>query len=461
MTTISPTSDLSAWRAETRATLTLALPLIGVQLSQIAVLTTDVLMMGWLSAAALAAGALGFNLYFILWGVGLGVLIGTSPMMAQAIGRKRHMVRELRRTLRQGLWMAIAIGGPTMVVIWHAEPILRALGQDPVNAEAAQHYTRALAWGVLPSLGFIALRQLMAALERPRATFVVQVLTLIVNAGACYALMFGKLGLPALGLVGAGYATAFANTFSFLALLGFVLWDRRLRRFSILGRFWRADWPRFREILRVGLPIAGSMTLEIGAFSGAVYLMGMIGTPELAAHQIAIQCAATTFMVPLAIGQAATVRVGIFAGARDDQGVRRAGWIAFGVGVGFMAVMALVVLAVREDLVALFLGGGRPDDARTAALAVAYLGVAAAFQLFDGAQAVGMGVLRGLKDTRMPMLFAALGYWVIGLPLGAVAAWGFHWGGVGIWFGLALGLAIVAALVLIRFHRRRELGLSL
>jgi MATE family multidrug resistance protein len=447
------------WRDELRALSLLALPLIGTQLSQIAILTTDVLMMGWLGSAALAAGALGSNVFFIPWVFGIGIMIATAPMMAQAIGRKRHMVREVRRTLRQGLWAAVAVGIPGMAAVWHVEPILLALGQDPANAALAAEFARPLAWGMVPALGFMALRQFVSALQRPNAALIVQIAALAINVTLDYGLMFGKLGLPDLGLVGAGVASSIANTASLVLLLGMIYADRRFRRFHVLGRFWRPDWRRFAEIFRLGLPIACSTLFEVAAFSGAVYIMGTIGTPEIAAHQIAIQCAATTFMVPLGIGQAATVRVGIFAGAGDAAGVKRAGWLAFALSFGFMMMMAGLMLWSRTPLVDLFLDRAQPQNARTAEIAEALLMIAAFFQIFDGTQATGMGVLRGLKDTRVPMIYAGVSYWLIGLASGAAAARWLDMGAVGVWWGLALGLAVVAVLVVIRFARRERLGL--
>jgi MATE family multidrug resistance protein len=465
MVSVAAAPAASPWRAELRATLALSLPLIGTQLAQIAILTTDVLLMGWLGTAALAAGALASNIYLALWVFGVGVLTATAPMMAQAIGRKRHAVRDVRRTVRQSLWMCVAIGAPTMIVVWHTEPVLLLLGQDPANAAPAQEYARALMWGLIPALWYMALRQFVAALQRPRAALLVQVATLVLNATLAYGLMFGAPvlpgggGLPALGLIGAGIATSIANTASAVLLLAFILIDRRFRRFQILGRLWRPDFHRFAEIFRLGIPIAATFVMEVAAFSGAVYLMGLIGTPELAAHQIAIQCAATTFMVPLAIGQAATVRVGLHAGARDSEGVRRAGWAALAIGVAFMGVMAVAMAFGRWPLVGLFLDVHHVENVRTAELAAAYLAIAALFQIFDGGQAVGMGVLRGLKDTRVPMIIAGVGYWLIGLPVGAAAAWLLGWGGVGVWVGLAVGLALVAGLAIGRFAARERLGL--
>jgi len=334
-----------------------------------------------------------------------------------------------------------------------------ALGQDPAISADAQGYARALAPGFLGAFGFLSLRLFAAALERPRPGLVVMLLTFAVNAVLAWGLVFGRLGMPPLGLTGAGIATTLANWFSALAMLGWVLLDRRARRFRVLGRFWRADWPRFATIWRLGLPIALTMVLEVAVFSAAVYLMGWISAAALAAHQIAIQCAATTFMVPLGIGQAATVRVGLAAGAGDAEGVGRAGWTALALAVAFMGAMAVVMALARRPLAEAFLDMARPDSLGVAVLAAQFLLVAALFQLVDGAQVVAIGALRGLADTRAPMLIAALGYWAIGFPVSLVLGFTAGWGGIGIWWGLALGLAVVAVLLTWRFARRERLGL--
>ena len=449
----------SPWRDELRATVTLALPLIATQLAQISMVTTDVVLLGWLGPEALAAGSLGANIFFVLGSFSLGVLVAVSPMVAQAVGRKLHYVRDVRRSVRQGLWATLAVGIPGMAVLWHAEDILLILGQDPANAAAARDYARALMWGFIPAVGFMLLRFFVTALERPRPALVVMVITFAVNATLAYGLIFGKLGLPAFGLVGAGIATSIANTLSFVSLLGFVLVDRRLRRFHILGNFWRPDWRRFVELFRIGLPIGAVLLLEVGFFSSAIYLTGMLGTAELAAHQVALQIASVSFMVPLGIGQAATVRVGLAAGAGDAAGIARAGWIALMLGVVFMATMATVMWTTPRSLVGLFLDLSRPENVRPAELAVSFLALAALFQVFDGAQTIAIGALRGLKDTRVPALLAGLGYWLVGFPVGVGLGFGLDWGGVGIWTGLATGLAVVASLAVWRFARRERLGL--
>jgi MATE family multidrug resistance protein len=233
----------------------------------------------------------------------------------------------------------------------------------------------------------------------------------------------------------------------------------RFRRYRLFGRFWRADWERFRQIWRLGLPVAVTLALEITIFNAAVFLMGLIDTASIAAHAIAIQIAAFTFMVPMGLGQAVTVRVGLAFGRRDPRGVAIAGWTSFGLGVGFMSLMALVILAIPGPLVSLFLDTADPANARVIDLALSFLLVAAFFQIFDGAQAVGAGMLRGLHDTRVPMVYAAFGYWVFGLATGVGLGFGLGWQGIGLWVGLAAGLAMVSVLMLARWMRREKLGL--
>jgi MATE family multidrug resistance protein len=233
--------------------------------------------------------------------------------------------------------------------------------------------------------------------------------------------------------------------------LAYVLIDRQFRRYQILGRFWRPDWVRFREIFRLGLPIGVTLMMEVGLFATAGYMMGWIGTAELAAHQIALQCASVTFMVPLGLSQAATVRVGLAAGAGDAAGVRRAGIAALVMGGIFMTLMALLMWTLPAAIAGLFIDAGDPANARVLQIAVTFLGIAALFQVFDGGQVIGAGALRGLKDTRWPMIFAAFAYWVVGISMALGLAFGAGLAGLGIWIGLALALAVAALLMIGRF----------
>jgi MATE family multidrug resistance protein len=449
----------SAWAAEARATLALAWPLALTNLAQAAMGTTDILFLSRLGPDSLAAASLGLNLYFGVFVATLGIALGTSPMLAQSFGRRRHAVRDARRTVRQGLWACVIAALPLWVVLWFTEPILRLIGQEPRLAAAAAVYVHALQWALLPGLWFMVLRAFIAALERPTAGLVVNALAVGVNALLAWALIIGRLGLPALGLTGAGIATTLANRFMTLSLLGFILADRRQRRFHLLGRFWRTDWARMREIMHVGLPISLALLFEVTVFNTAAFLMGLIGTDSLAAHAIAIQVASITFMVPLGLSQATVIRVGLAYGARDHRGIALAGWVSLASAMAFMIGSASLMWLFPREIAELFIDGSRPESAHVLELAVGFLAIAAVFQLADGAQVIGAAMLRGLQDTRIPMLFAAFGYWVVGIGSGYWLAFHAGFQGRGIWIGFALGLGVVALLMTWRWSRRARLGL--
>ncbi|HEX6113770.1 MAG TPA: MATE family efflux transporter [Geminicoccaceae bacterium] len=440
-----------AWRNEARALASLAVPIVLTNVGQVAIQTTDVVMIGWLGPEALAASVLGVNVMFVLLLFSIGVVAATAPMVAQDLGRRRHAVREPRRTIRQGLWVALALGIPASLLLWNIAPLLHLFRQDPALIAAAEPYVHAAMWGFVPGLWFVVLRNFIASLERPRAGMVVTFVAVAFNALADYGLIFGAFGLPALGLRGAGVATAMTNAGMFLGLLAYVLLDRQFRRFHILGRLWRPDWTRFLEIFRIGLPIGVTLVMEVGLFATAGFLIGLIGTAQLAAHQIALQCASVTFMVPLGLAQAATVRVGLGAGAGHAPGVRRAGVTALAMGGLFMLAMATVMWTAPAAIVGLFIDTSDPANAAVVRAAVTFLAIAALFQIFDGGQVIGAGALRGLKDTRWPMAFAALAYWAVGMSLAVGLGFGLGWGGLGIWIGLAAALAVAAFLMVARF----------
>jgi MATE family multidrug resistance protein len=447
------------WRDELGATVALAWPLILSNLTMALIGATDVVLMGWLGPHPLAASALGLNLVFTLILLGIGVVTASSPMMATALGARSSAVRDVRRSFRQACWVAICIALPAWVLLWNAEPIILRLGQEPALARDAEVFLHGYMWSILPFLLFQAMRNFLSALERPQWIFIVSALGIVLNAIVSWALIFGKGGMPALGIFGGGLGSSVVWTFLTFALATVIVTDRKFRRFHLFGRLWRADWPRFRHIWRLGLPIGLTMAFEGAVFSAAAYLMGLIDEDSIAAHAVALQIAAISFMVPLGLGQAATVRVGRALGRKDRAGIARAGWTAWVLAVGFMAAMALLIWMFPRDLMTLFLDD-TPANARVIELGVAFLAVAAAFQIVDGAQVVGAGMLRGLHDTRVPMLFALFGYWAVGLGVGVWLAFGAGWQGVGIWTGLATGLAVVAALMIARWMRRERLGLS-
>ncbi len=447
------------WRDEARAMLTLAWPLILSNLTMALIQATDVVLMGWMGPHELAASALAVNLQMAMVIFSIGLVLAASPLMASELGRNPHSVRDIRRTFRQSLWTVVCVTVPAWLLLWNAEAIMLALGQDARLSASASLFLRGYMWSMLPFLAFQAMRHFLAALERPGWIFVVSVVAVVLNALLCWALIFGKFGLPALGLFGGGLGSSITWTLMAVGLAIVIMRDRQFRRYRLFGRWWRPDWVRFRAMWYLGLPIAVTLGFEGAVFSAAVYLMGLIDEASVAAHAIALQLAALSFMVPMGIAQAATVRVGIGYGRGDAAAITRSGWTAFVLGVGFMAVMALLMVAIPHQLVGLFIDNRVPANARVIELAVSFLWIAALFQIVDGAQAVGAGMLRGLQDTRVPMLFAGFGYWVVGIGVGTVLAFQFDMAGVGIWIGLASGLAVVSVLMLWRWSRRGRLGL--
>ena len=456
---LAPPIPSRVWRQEAAATLRLAGPLVLTNLTQAGIQATDVVLLGWLGPRSLAAGALGNNIYVAFLIFGMGLVTAASPLLSRKLGGMPHSVRDVRRTVRQTMWAAVTIAIPVMLLLWHSESLLILMGQDPGLAAQAALFVRALEWGFLPALFYLVLRAFVAALERPAWSLLIGIAGVGFNACLNYSLIFGKMGLPRLGLMGAGIGSAITQTMMFTGLAIVIGLHPRFRRYRLFGHFWRADWARYVTVWRLGAPIAMTLALEVTIFNAAVFLMGLVGTAALAAHAVAIQIASFTFMVPLGLSQAATVRVGLAFGRRDPAGIARAGWLAWAMGVGFMTLTACLLWGMPRPIVGLFLDTANPAEADVVNLAIAFLGIAALFQIVDGAQAVGAGMLRGLHDTKIPMLFAAFGYWVVGL---SVALWlGFHlrWGGVGIWIGLASGLAVVAVLMLARWLRRDRIGL--
>ncbi|MFC4291700.1 MATE family efflux transporter [Sphingorhabdus arenilitoris] len=453
-----PYHPRQAWSHELAATIRLAWPLVCTNVTMALIGATDVLMIGWLGPTQLASASLGFNLAMLLSIFSMGLITAASPMMASEIGRKPNSVRDVRRTFRQSLWTALIICIPIWAILWNSGDLLLLLGQKPQLAALAQDYVRAYMWSILPFLWTLAARNFLSALEKPIWSLIIGIAGVIANAIFNYALIFGEFGAPALGVVGAGIGSILANSFMFLCMILVISRHKDFRRYRLFGRWWRSDWPRFREMWRLGLPIGISFGLEGGVFSVAVMLMGLISVEAVAAHAIALQIASLSFMVPMGLGQAATVRVGIGYGRKDAAMIRRAGWTSFVLGTGFMTVMAALLWIFPQQLISIFLQDAAANP-NVAMLAVQFLAVAALFQIVDGAQVVGQGMLRGLHDTRMPMVIAGFGYWVVGIGVGAWLAFSAGWQGVGIWTGLATGLGIVAVLILIRWTMRARLGL--
>ena len=444
-----------AFLAEARELLRLAVPLAATQLAQMIVLATDTVMLGHFSKEALAAAALGNTVYFLAWLLGSGMPMAVSPVIAHIQGRhgaasKPRDHREVRIAVRMGLWSVALTSLPLLCLLIFTRSILLSLHQEPQMAADAALFMSGLAWGLPFALGFQVLRSFSTALSRAVPPLVVMGLAILWNGFGDYGLIFGHFGLPRLGLFGAGAASASSNFFSFVMMLMVCLRVPALKRYHILHRLWHPVWQRFAELFRLGLPIGITMVFEVALFNAAALAMGTFGIATLAAHQIAITIPSLTFMIPLGIGLAATVRVGLAAGAGDRIAARRAGFTAIAIGAAFMCMTALVLLLWPLQIATLWL----PDSAANRdvlALAVTFLHVAAAFQLVDGIQVTASMSLRGLKDARGPMWIAGASYWLAGAPMCALLGFGTSLKGFGIWLGLAFGLAVAAIALTTRF----------
>jgi MATE family multidrug resistance protein len=440
---------VNCWNNEFIETIRLAAPMALTQLGQIAMMSCDLALLGRLGGKIVAATALAHSILFTAFVLGTGVVTAVAPLTAQAYGAGQP--RMVRRALRVGLWAALLLGAPLTAAQFWAKDLLLLLGQEPDTVALAGRYLAGLALSLMPAWAFIALRNFMGSLNRPEPALWITLGAIPANFLLAYAFIYGAFGLPQLDILGAGVATTLVN----LGMCGVAIWTvyacHPFKKYHALGYFWRLDWPHFRKLLAVGLPISGAYLLEVGLFTASALLMGHIGKTALAAHQIAIQIAAILFMVPFGIAQAATVRVGQAAGRGDAIGARRAGFAALGLGAGFMAVMALLVVLTHDMIPLVFLGPQTPDFAARE-LASALLLVGASFFVADGVQTVAAGALRGSNDTRVPLLFAAVSFWFIGFPSGYTLAFHTYQGAIGIWTGLSLGLVVYAVLLVWRFH---------
>lgn len=446
-------------RAEFRALARLAGPLVAANLLQMAVAAVDVIFVARLGTVDLAAATLGVFTFNLLLYALIGLTSAAAPLIAAELGRRAHAVREVRRSVRMALWVGLTGCVPVVLILWHGEALLRLAGQEPEVALRAGHFMRIILLAVVPGVAAGIMRTTAAALGRPGWAFVVTALALGISILANWALVFGNVGFPALGLTGSALATVSATSAMAFAYAVILLTDSKLRRYRLFGRWWRSEWPRYREIVRLGVPIMLAWMFEGALFGGAAILMGLIGVTDVAAHAVALNIAAIAFQLPFGIAQASTIRVGLAYGAQDHAWIARAGRVALIAGIGVMALTAALIWSFPRLFVSAYLDLHAPGNAAVVALAVQFLAVAAAFQLVDGAQAVAAGVLRGLQDTRVPMLIALFGYWAVGF--GSAALFGFRlgWGGVGIWVGLALGLLAVSVLLLWRWRMRASLGL--
>ncbi len=337
---------------------------------------------------------------------------------------------------------------------------MRATGQEPAIIALASQYNYVVIFSLIPMLLSSVLRNYVSALGSPVFATAISALGIPINALANYAFIFGNFGAPELGLTGAAVATIITALLMLAAYVIIILLNPAMARYRVFYRFWRPDWQRFWLIVRIGTPIALTVMAEAGVFSAAAFLMGRIGAAELAGHIVALNIAALAFQVPFGVGQAATIRVGYFYGARDSEGIAKAGWVALAIGTGFMGITATMMVLVPDYLLMIFVDIADPVNAALVGFALQFLVLAAAFQLVDGVQAVAAGNLRGLQDTRVPMWIAIFSYWVPGFGLAFGLAFFTPLEGTGVWIGLATGLAFSAVLLTWRWMARERLGLT-
>ena len=443
--------DYARFRPHMIATLSLGLPLVGSHLARMAIGVTDTVMIGWYGVEALAALVIATSLQFILMMLGSGYGIGAMGLLAAA--HARGDTTEFRRAARMALWLSTIHAILIMPVLWFAEPILLALGQTAEVSSLAQEYLRIAGWGVGAALWAMVLNSYLASMERTQVVLWITVAGIPLNIALNWALIFGNLGAPALGVQGAAIASLTTQCVALAAVLSYAIWLPQARSIALMQRFWRPDWVAFLVILRLGLPVGLTIVAEAGMFVGTNIMMGWIGTSELAAHGIALQIASMTFMFHLGMSNAATIRAGQARGRGDAQMLRDAAYTTVALSTVFGLMASAVFIALPGPLVSLYLDFSNPQASAILAIATTLMFWAALFQLVDALQVQALGLLRGVQDTRVPMYLAAFSYWGIGLPVSYLLAFPLGMGPPGLWVGLLVGLSVASVLMLSRFWR--------
>ncbi len=439
-------------RAGERASLAaISGPLIAAYLVEMAMLIIDMIIVGQLGSIELAAVGLAGDWFYVLLLIGMGTVSMVAVLVAQARGRGD--TRTAGRVVEQGLLVATLFSLPVMVATWCLAPLLGLAGQDQRVVAAVAPYTYALTFAVLPILWFTVLRNYVIAVEKPMVIFVLSVAALILNAGLNYTLVFGHLGFPALGVFGAGLGTTIVSWLMFVALAIHVGGQDGLQI-----RWWNAagrpDPPLAGQLVSLGLPVAGAQLLSGGMFTVAAVLVGLLGAVQLAAQQIVYTVVYVSLSIAAGLGDAARVRVAFGTGKGSPPAARQAAAITLRMGLAVLGLAAMVLWFLPEAVVGLFLDPAQADTVAVREQAVSFAVAAGLFQLLIGLQIIAANAMRGLGDTRTPMLYAVLGYWLLGLGSGTVACFAFGLGGVGLWWGMTGGVAVSATLMTLAFFRK-------
>ena len=438
-----------SYKLHFKATLSLGLPLIGSHLMQMVPGLTDTIMLGWYGVDELAASVLAHSLFFIILIVGSGFAITVMPMVASAAAIDDKT--SVRRSVRMGLWISIIYSIFFIPILLFSENVFLILGQEEHLAKSAQTYLRIAGWSIVPGLLIMVLKSFFSALERPNVVLLSLIIGGLVNIVLNYTLIFGNFGMPELGLTGAAIATLVTTILSILILLYFCLFKDEYSSYLIFNNIWRIDIEAFKEVFKLGLPVGITMLAESGLFSATAVMMGWLGTNALAAHGIAIQISGITFMIYLGLANAGTVRVGRAVGREDNPGLKLASISVIILTIGAVLIVAFTFLSVPKPLLMLFLSPSHVDTPSIILIGVPLLAIAAIFQIADGLQVVVLGLLRGLKDTAIPMVITTICYWGVGIPCSYLFGFVFNWGGKGIWFGLVIGLTLASVFLSSRY----------
>ncbi len=444
------TSPEQSWGGHARAILALGLPLIASNLAQFSINLTDTIMLGWYDVTALAAATLATSLYFIIFLLGAGFAWAVTPIVAAAVAAGDET--QVRRVTRMGLWLSVIFAVATAIPLMWSERLFLFIGQDPDVSALAQDYLRILAWSMIPGLIVTVMRAFFSALQHTQVILWATIGATVLNALLNYVFIFGKLGAPELGIQGSAIASLFSVTLSMVIMFVYAQW--KVPQYRVLYRIWKPDPSAMMRVFRLGLPIGLTSLAEGGLFSASAVMVGWIGPVELAAHGIALQLASCAFMLHVGLSQAATVRAGHAMGLRDEPGLRRGGLTVIAMSVGFAAVTIVIFLTFSQSLISAFIDPAEPEREALLAVGVSLLAVAALFNLVDGLQVVALGLLRGVQDTTVPMIHAAISYWVIGLPVSYILGFVVGMAQVGVWLGLVVGLLFAAGLLMWRFWGR-------
>jgi MATE family multidrug resistance protein len=429
---------------EFRALLTLAIPVVLSELGWMTMTIVDLIMVGRLGPDAIGAVGLGNAIYYAPSLFGIGVLLGLDTLVSQSWGAGRF--DDCHRSLAQAIYIAMAFTPVLMLAMLAAERIFTGRGVDPTVASLTRSYVSILNWGTFPLLIYGGFRRYLQGVARVRPVTFALISANLVNLVFNWIFIYGHFGFPALGVAGSALSTVFARIYM-AAVLVYAAWAHENGRgHPLFARWPRPDWIRIRALLQLGLPAASQVVLEVAAFGAATVMASHLTPIALATHEIVLSCAAYTYMVPLGISAAAAVAVGHAIGAGNPARARRAGLLAIGLGAGFMALMAVLFLVVPAPIIHIW-----TRDASVVALGAHILAIVAGFQIFDGIQTVSTGALRGLGETRFPMLMNFAGYWILGLPFGALLCFRMHWGLSGLWTGLTVSLILIALVLIARW----------